>query len=70
MLSSRLHELTESALHNVLRHLSSKPSKLDWVSFVQIQDALMAVHPSIPLRDAMLESLTRLVVEESRESDD
>lgn len=61
MLSTRLHELSEPALQNVLRYLSSKPSALSWLSFVAPEDALMAVHPSCALCDVARAGFTRLI---------
>lgn len=51
MPSTFLHELPESALQNLLRFLSSKPSGPNWVSFVNLEDALAAVYPASPLRE-------------------
>lgn len=59
---SRLHELPESALQNVLRHLSSKPSRINWAGFVPFEDALTVVHPLSILREVALSLFTRLSV--------
>lgn len=46
---SHLNELPDAALENVVRHLSSKPRNTDWMSFLEPDDAAMAMHPSCPL---------------------
>lgn len=60
MTSTRRHELPESAAANVVRHLSSTPSRFNWVTSVQFGDALMAVHPSSGIRDPVRQCFTRV----------
>lgn len=57
---TRLHELPESALQNVLRNLSSKPARLSWVPFVDSNDAITAMDPSCALCGVARASFTRL----------
>lgn len=49
MPSTRLADLTEAALHNITRHLSSRPKDASWTEFVSVEDALTSLHPSSPL---------------------
>lgn len=53
-----LHGLPIAALENVLRHLSSKPVRRNWVAFVHPNDSLMAMHPSNALCDVVRDSFT------------
>lgn len=60
MPSTFLHELPEPALQNVVQHLSSKPGRANWPHFVDMDDALKAVHPSNPLRGVAQDVFTYL----------
>lgn len=62
MSPTRLHELPESALQRVLRHLSSKPARWNWRSFVDSEDALTALYHCSALRGVARESFKRIVV--------
>lgn len=49
MSPTRLDELSDHALLNILRYLSDKPSRKEWSQYVSTSDALMSIHPSCPL---------------------
>lgn len=46
---SHLRELPEAALLNMVRHLSSKPREIDWMSFLEPEDAVVSMGYSCPL---------------------
>lgn len=58
--SAFLHELPGPALQNVVQHLSSKPGRANWPHFVDMDDALKAVHPCNPLRGVAQDVFTYL----------
>lgn len=64
-----LHEIPETARHHVARHLSSKPSRLNWIDFVVHEDALMAIHPSSALSGDARTLFTRLTTMRSETED-
>lgn len=43
LLPARLDRLSDEALRNVVRRLSSVPSRQDWISFIEHRDALAAI---------------------------
>lgn len=49
MTSTPFDDLPDEALKNVLRSLSSKPSKKNWAGYLDFEDALMAVNYSSAL---------------------
>lgn len=67
MSSTRLDDLSDEALQNVVRHLSSKPRKVNWTKYVRPQDALTSVHSSSPLSDVASSSFPVITLPMSHE---
>lgn len=65
-----LHDLPNSALGSVVRYLSSKPARLNWVAFVHPNDALMAMHPSCALCDVARALFTQFCANSPNEVED
>lgn len=61
-----LDDLSEAGLQNVLRYLSSFPSRPDWVSHVGINDAMTSLHPSSAFIDSAREAFTRLSTSDTK----
>lgn len=57
-----LDGLLEAGLENVVHHLSSRPARADWVTFVALPNAMSALHRSSPLADVARRVFTRLAI--------